>query len=978
MLTGSPPVHIRRIVSALLAALAVLTATPAARAQATRTWTGLAAPDNNWTTVANWDTAVPGTGDTAQFNSAGNANTSITLGGAARPINTILFNGTPAAYNLGVLSSGDAFNFDAAGAITASAGITAAQTINAAVLTNGALTVTNSVTNTGGLVGLTLAGNVTIGGGGTLTVNNSVANVTTVLGGNIGDVAGQPGFVVYTATAAGASNNNNFIINGTNTYTGPTTLTVNTGSAGSVQIGTDSPFGTGKVTINASGNAAQFQALNGPRTIANAIDLNNGMTYIGGGGNTFGFTFTGPINVISTTAGRTINASVSGISATFGASPNSSTLTLGNPAANGGDNVGKTLTLNAVVGATIVLNDVVQDPAPGGGTASGGVVPQGGGTVAFNGLNTYSGTTNLSSGTATTIQIGSSSNGPPGAFTAGPFGTGTLIANSTANSPMQAVGADRTVANSINLNTGFTINNAATPHNLTLTGSMLFTSTASRTASVNTPGQTVTFGTPGTTSAITLATTTALNLAFDASQNSTMVINDIIQDNPTPPATANTISYNSLNNNTPQGTVLITGANTYAGSTTISGQTATGTIVPQTTLIGVSSVGNPGSIISGPFGKGTLIFNGNSNGPPIVEPFGADRTVANAVTMTSGFFAANAPGTAFNLTLTGPITLGATSRVLTNNMVAGVALTLGSAATPSAVTLGNTLVIQSQTAVAGAGGGTTIINDAIGGTGGLTVQSGGTVQLTSPNTYSGTTSVTGGRLLVNNTTGSGTSGGAVNVTGSGAVGSGGTLGGGNATGTAGFIAGNVTISTTAANQGGTLSPGNSAGTLTTTGTSVMTWNPVGSYLFEHDASATGTAPIGGPNNDLVRGTGTSSLSLLNLTPSAPFTLNLSPLNTPASLPTNPVTYTIADFSASTNATPIVLPAGGITGTDLTPFFTFTGTFQNTSAPVVTLANGGNQITVSFTPVPEPAFVLAACGGLTGLAAWRRRRSFLPA
>src|SRR5258708_30291425 len=92
-----------------------------------------------------------------------------------------------------------------------------------------------------------------------------------------------------------------------------------------------------------------------------------------------------------------------------------------------------------------------------------------------------------------------------------------------------------------------------------------------------------------------------------------------------------------------------------------------------------------------------------------------------------------------NLSLTGPITLGATPRNLTNNLSSGVALTLGSAATPSTISLGSTLTIQTQTAA----GGSTIINDSISGVGGLTVQNTAIVQLNGTSSYAGVTSVTG-------------------------------------------------------------------------------------------------------------------------------------------------------------------------------------------------------------------------------------------
>jgi autotransporter-associated beta strand protein len=81
--------------------------------------------------------------------------------------------------------------------------------------------------------------------------------------------------------------------------------------------------------------------------------------------------------------------------------------------------------------------------------------------------------------------------------------------------------------------------------------------------------------------------------------------------------------------------------------------------------------------------------------------------------------------------------------------------------------------------------------------GGLTKAGAGTLRVTGANTYASGTTISAGRLLVNNTTGSGTGAGAVTVN------SGATLAG------SGTIAGVVTV-----NSGGTLSPGTSIGALT--------------------------------------------------------------------------------------------------------------------------------------------------------------------
>ena len=95
----------------------------------------------------------------------------------------------------------------------------------------------------------------------------------------------------------------------------------------------------------------------------------------------------------------------------------------------------------------------------------------------------------------------------------------------------------------------------------------------------------------------------------------------------------------------------------------------------------------------------------------------------------------------------------------------------------------------------------------------LTKTGAGTATLSNANTYSGATTVSNGKLLVNNTTGSGTGTGAVTVS------SGGTLGG------TGAIGGAVNVLT-----GGTLAPGASVGTLTLGGALTL----AGNALFEID------------------------------------------------------------------------------------------------------------------------------------------------
>lgn len=70
---------------------------------ASGTWLGTT--DDTWAGT-NWSaTPVPGTGDTATFNGAGNGNTNIDLGSGVT-IQNVLFNtANAAAYNLGVVQS---------------------------------------------------------------------------------------------------------------------------------------------------------------------------------------------------------------------------------------------------------------------------------------------------------------------------------------------------------------------------------------------------------------------------------------------------------------------------------------------------------------------------------------------------------------------------------------------------------------------------------------------------------------------------------------------------------------------------------------------------------------------------------------------------------------------------------------------------------------------------------------------------------
>jgi len=179
-----------------------------------------------------------------------------------------------------------------------------------------------------------------------------------------------------------------------------------------------------------------------------------------------------------------------------------------------------------------------------------------------------------------------------------------------------------------------------------------------------------------------------------------------------------------LRDNNGSGLVILTGSNTFAGGLEIDSRTL--------------ALGNKNALGTGPFTIGNSI--GGPSSTIVISPI-VDLTGANAITNITtlnqnfSFFGTN------NLELSGPITL---SNLLTIT-------TLGS--------------------------GTVNFSAVVDGAFPLTKSGAGTLILSAANTYTGDTFLNAGTLLVNNTTGSGTSTGMVNVGTSAILGGNGTIGG---------------------------------------------------------------------------------------------------------------------------------------------------------------------------------------------------------
>lgn len=179
-----------------------------------------------------------------------------------------------------------------------------------------------------------------------------------------------------------------------------------------------------------------------------------------------------------------------------------------------------------------------------------------------------------------------------------------------------------------------------------------------------------------------------------------------------------------------KGTVTLSAQSTFTGGTEIESALGLGTI-----RIAADTVGSAGSVTSGPFGTAQIRLFASS----VFQPIGADRTIANSWNWFSGGMTfsndTSIDSTPRSLLLAGPIQIES-SKTLTNNLPAGATLTLGSAASPSTITRDKALTFQTDSAIAGSGGGLLVINDAISASASpLTFQSG--IKATLNNTIAG-------------------------------------------------------------------------------------------------------------------------------------------------------------------------------------------------------------------------------------------------
>jgi fibronectin-binding autotransporter adhesin len=636
--------------------------------------------------------------------------------------------------------------------------------------TNSAITVStgNTVQVQGGIAGGTLG--LSVGGTGASGATGALENVK--------DSNSYAGLLTLTAATTISADAGTLTLTGgiTNagylpTFTGAGNVTVSTGAI--TGGGGLAMSGTGTLTLSAANTYTGTTVINSGTLSASNIVVTAGASSLGNASTVVslgGTTTTGTLNYTGNTAtfarGFSVNAGGGEIDVTTAGQ----VLTISTAIKN---TSGGLLTIGGA-GDTIISGAI--------GAGSGGVTKTGAGTLTLSNVETYTGVTTVSAGTLNV--------------------TGSLNASSAVSVANAATLAGTgTIGGSVTLASGATVN------------------------LVN-----------GSTGTLTVGSLSATGDALTFEIGTSVGVSDkIAAGSLTIGAGTTTITIDNLNNLASGGQTLADGNYTLLTY----GGTATGSLgnfsLSTTSLDGKTlslSTSTSGQIIlvvadgSGVTDTGTDYFNGT----------GTDLTQAPAYDtgLTTGTATPTAPSASSNLFFSAARNSSVTSGTVGSNLeVNSVNFGTGGTKSTFAVSGSGTITIDAagvngNTAGSGitiaSGGGSASISNAvvlgrdeslapadpsstltmsgqISGAHQLTKSGAGTVILSnaSGNSYSGGTAVTSGRLLVTNTSGSGTGTGAVSLTGTTAI-----LGG------SGKISGGITLS-----SGGMLYSGATASAVTT-------------------------------------------------------------------------------------------------------------------------------------------------------------------
>ncbi len=822
-------------------------------------------------------------------------------------------------------------------------------------------------------------------------------------------VGGFAGSGTLTIINSNVANTNGYIVFEGNspTFTGNIVIGQATGGIAGIQYSSNAtqPFGTGTITVNATGVLTADTGATAPGIISNAIISNGGTIGTQGGS----VTYAGQITLNSGT-----------------------TTTFGSP--GGGSTAGIITVSGNIVGA-------------------GGLTKLTSDTLVFLGANTYTGTTLIGGGT---LQVGNG--GAAGALSAGPItdnatltfnlssafnltnsvsGTGGLTKTGsgtvTLTGPMTYTGTTTVTNGTLSLtgplaSSAVTVGNSSTPATLLINGSQTIgTSAATLTVGTSTGLGNVAFAhtettlstltitsTPGAT-AITLGNSTAFAAALTLNTSNTgtdqintlgnLVVNSfgaVINLTPLAGTTLANGTYNLINFGTstvPLGIVL--GANTpgnnqiyyltstataevlHVISTTYSGaaywtgsqgslwntNATGGTSNFVTTAGGGTDSGVPGGVTNVFFaangaanlfttlGQGFTINSLNFTGAPVA----AGVTIAGAAALTINAGSANgnpvgsgitsAAGTGAVL-ISAPVLLGA-SQTWSNSSVNSLTLTGGVGGTGNltlqanftgGITLSTGIVNNIGTITnAGSGAGSTTISSIIGANVTGLIQNSATSSLTlsGVNSYTGGTTLMAGALFVSS---DGNLGAATNGL---------TFNGGTLAVTASFssarpvtMTGSGTFDVAGANVLTMTGAFTGAGTLNLVDVGTLVLAPTGSNSFGATNVQSGTLQLG---------------SAGALPVAVALTLG-SGLNSGGTLDLNGLTATLASLATGNSGSPSVNVIGN-SSTSAAGTLIFAGGTSTFGGTIQNVIGGGNQ-TVSLS-VSAGTLILTGTSAYTG-------------
>ncbi len=515
----------------------------------------------------------------------------------------------------------------------------------------------------------------------------------------------------------------------------------------------------------------------------------------GSGGLAIGGVLSGPYGLTKTGTGTLTLTGAHTFTGTTTVS--AGTLELGDGTTNGSVDASTGITNNTAVVFNVVGNQASNRVISGTGT----VTKTGAGTLTLTGTHTYTGTTTISvgtlvlSGTASSSSFGISGGTLRGGGTCGALSlnsggvapgivasTGTLSASGNTN---LSAGGTMTVRVAGYATPGTDHDRLASTGTLTLGGSSALVVDLSGLASIGTASGIITCsGSPtGTFTTCTVVNNPSnYNVALNYTSGSVSVA--------VAAAGARTVYWNPLGSSS-DGNQASNWTTDAAGTTRIVGLNATDIL----DFGGSGGNADNNCTLTGDLTCASLVGTGYTG---TLNDGGYTLTVNGTTTFVAGM----------TLTTTGTLVIGATATLTTGgkslkNLTANTGiLTLGDACTVTgALTVGAALVLPNAVLTINSTAASTISGQISGGgaSAGITKSGAGgslTLSCANGNSYTGSTTVSGGSLLITNTSGSATSTGTV------VVNSGGTLAG------TGSVSGSVTVA-----AGGMLAPsGTSFGT----------------------------------------------------------------------------------------------------------------------------------------------------------------------